>query len=236
MRYAFISDIHGNYVALEAVLAHIEKNHIDKIFILGDLCFRGPEPKKCLDLIRSLPGEVIKGNADEWVLRGIKKGEVPDNVLEKMNMERDWTVSMLEPSDLYYLESLSHSFKVKTEDTVIQMFHATPYSLFESIYPDADDEVLYNKMMTGDAQIFVYGHIHTPYIRYIHGKTIINTGSVGLPFDGLMEASYAVVDIDCGQLRTSIERVPFDSNQVIEQYYKHHYPNVEMMEKILQGK
>lgn len=236
MRYAFISDIHGNYVALKAVLEHIEKSHIDQIFVLGDLCFRGPEPKKCLDLIRSLPVEVIKGNADEWVLRGVKRGEVPDEAFKIMNIERDWTVSKLEPSDLCYLESLSHSFKAKANDITIHMFHATPNSLFENVMPNADNDVLYHKLMTGDAQIFVYGHIHTPYIRYIHGKTVINTGSVGLPFDGLKKASYAVIEIDDrGNVRTSIERVNFDTKQVIDQYYELNYPNADMMAKMLQG-
>lgn len=84
-----------------------------------------------------------------------------------------------------------------------------------------------------DAQIYIYGHIHRSYIRYIKGKIVINTGSVGLPFDGLALASYAIVDIANGHISTSIERVSYDLEVVVEQYIKAEYPNAEMMVKVL---
>ncbi|GAA5346504.1 metallophosphoesterase family protein [Planifilum fimeticola] len=70
MRVAFIADIHGNGVALDAVLEDIEKRKVDRIAVLGDIAFRGPEPKRVLERVRSLPADVIKGNADEWTARG----------------------------------------------------------------------------------------------------------------------------------------------------------------------
>ncbi|WP_368666362.1 metallophosphoesterase [Ammoniphilus sp. CFH 90114] len=112
MKIALISDIHGNAVALEAVLDDIKKQDADKIYVLGDLCYRGPEPKRALELIRGLNTEVIKGNADEWVVRGVRAGEVPEKLIELMNHEREWTVSKLEPLDMEYLASLPNSFTV----------------------------------------------------------------------------------------------------------------------------
>ena len=50
--------------------------------------------------------DVIKGNADEWVVRGVREGEVPDPALEMMNKERDWTVSELVEKDIEYLSDL----------------------------------------------------------------------------------------------------------------------------------
>lgn len=235
MKYAFISDIHGNAVALEAVLKDIAAKNVDKIVVLGDLCFRGPEPKKSLDIIRSLETDVIKGNADEWVIRGVKKGEVPDHALEIMNKERDWCAAKLEKTDMDYLLGLPHSYTLNIEAMGIEAFHATPESLFEVIPPHADDDTIYKKLMGSEAKIFVYGHIHTPYIRYINGKVIINTGSVGLPFDGLAKASYAIVEIISGNFRTSIERVDFDIDKVTGLYESHDYPNTEMMINILKN-
>src|SRR3954468_13387373 len=103
MRLAFISDIHGNAVALESVLADISQKNIDKIYVLGDLCYRCPEPKRSLDLIRSLNTEVLKGNADEWLVRGVRVGEVPDKALAMMTLEQEWIAARLEQSDLNYL-------------------------------------------------------------------------------------------------------------------------------------
>jgi putative phosphoesterase len=236
MRMAFIADIHGNATALDHVLADINKKNIAKIYVLGDLCYRGPEPKRALELIRSLNTEVLKGNADEWVVRGVRQGEVPDKALPMMNSERDWTVSRLAAADIEYLDNLPAEINMTVEGVSLSLFHATPGSLFEIVLPGTDDEVLQTKMMsTVDSHIYIYAHIHRPYIRSIKGKIIMNTGSVGLPFDGLAMASYATVEIEDGRISTSIERVPYDIEEVARQYASVNYPNAEMMSKVLRN-
>lgn len=235
MKYAFISDIHGNAVALEAVLRDISAKNVDKIVVLGDLCFRGPEPRRTLDIIRSLNTDVIKGNADEWVIRGIKKGEVPDSALEIMNKEREWCASKLSKDDIDYLLNLPTAYKLTIEPMTISGFHATPESLFDIVPPHAEDQILREKLMNEEDEIFVYGHIHLPYIRYINGKVVMNTGSVGLPFDGMPKASYAIVEIASGHFRTSIERVDFDVEKVCHQYRSADYPNKDFMIRLLRN-
>jgi putative phosphoesterase len=236
MKAAFISDIHGNAWALETVLADIHNKRVDQIYVLGDICYRGPEPKRSLELIRSLETEVIKGNADEWVVRGVHKGEVPDQALEMMNRERDWTVSRLDRADLDYLDKLPLEMNLIMDGISIHVFHATPESLFENVFPGVDDDLLKSKLMSSkDAQIYMYGHIHKPYVKYINGKIIMNTGSVGLPFDGLAMASYAVVEIVDGNITTSIERVSYNIEMVAEQYRKANYPNADTMIKIIRN-
>jgi putative phosphoesterase len=237
MKIAFISDIHGNAVALESVLADIHKKKIDKIYVLGDLCYRCPEPKRSLELIKALNTDVIKGNADEWVVRGVGGGEVPEKAFDMMNREREWIVSQLEQADLEYLKNLPTQLNPTIEGISIHLFHATPDSLFENILPNVEDQTIQDKLMSAnmDAQIYIYGHIHRAYIRYIKGKIIINTGSVGLPFDGLALASYAIVEIVAGNISTSIERVSYDVEKVVEQYQKADYPNAEMMIKVLRN-
>ena len=74
MRIAFISDIHGNANALDAVLGDIQNRNVEKVYCLGDIAYRGPEPQRSVDLIQSLDTFVIKGNADEWVVRSSTGG------------------------------------------------------------------------------------------------------------------------------------------------------------------
>lgn len=100
MRVAFIADIHGNGVALDAVLEDIEKRKVDRIAVLGDITFRGPEPKRVLERVRGLPADVIKGNADEWTVRGVRPGEVPEAARGMMNRERRWTAAQLDEEAL----------------------------------------------------------------------------------------------------------------------------------------
>ncbi|MEC1525096.1 metallophosphoesterase family protein [Neobacillus niacini] len=234
MKIAFISDIHGNAIALDAVLQDIEQQGIDQIYVLGDICYRGPEPKRSLDLVRSLHTEVIKGNADEWVVRGVQKGEVADKVLELMNLERQWTVKQLEPTDIEYLESLPTTLNLTIEDVQLSAFHATPTSLFDVILPNADDNQIETSLMQAQgSQVFIYAHIHKPYIRYINGKVIMNIGSVGLPFDGLTKASYGLVEVEDGHIKTSIRRVNYDFERIVALYHEVNYPNAEMMSKVI---
>jgi len=237
MRIAFVSDIHGNAVALEEVLRDIEQKSVDKIFVLGDICYRGPEPKRALELIQSLETEVIKGNADEWVVRGVQQGEVPDHLIDLMNEERNWTVSKLEQSDIKYLEQLPNSIEYKHNDISLTAFHAVPDDLFKVIPPYADDEVLDKEFVQkADADIYVYAHIHKPYIRYVNEKIIMNIGSVGLPFDGVRMASYGIITIEKSRISTSIERVAYDTEKVINLYHEVHYPNLNMTNIIQNAK
>jgi hypothetical protein len=61
----------------------------------------------------------------------------------------------------------------------------------------------------------------------------MNIGSVGLPFDGLTKASYGLVEIEDGHLKTSIRRVSYDLERVVALYHEVNYPNAEMMSKVI---
>ncbi|CQR46344.1 phosphodiesterase [Paraliobacillus sp. PM-2] len=234
MKLAFISDIHGNAVALEAVLASIKEKEVDNIVVLGDIAYRGPEPKRSIKLIQDLNTTVIKGNADEWIVRGVKQGEVPEQARNLMNQEREWTVSQLDQSALNYLETLPTNLNLTKQGIHMHAFHATPTSLFDVVLPDATNDEIREKIINKyNADIYLYGHIHQSYIRNIDGKTIINLGSVGLPFDGIPKASYAIVEITDGSISTSIERVTYDIEKTIQAYKEANYPNTAMMEQIL---
>lgn len=233
LRIAFISDIHGNAVALESVLADIEKKQVDEVYVLGDIAYRGPEPKKSIQLVQSLQTEVLKGNADEWIVRGVRQGEVPAAAFHMMNEEREWIVSKLDKKDIHYLDGLKKELTLDIEGMKIHAFHATPSSLFDVVLPGVTDEVVKNRLMQKeDADIYIYAHIHKPFIKYLEGKIVINTGSVGLPFDGVRKASYAVVEINDGSLSTSIERVSYDYEKVIKQFEELQYPNKKMRDVI----
>lgn len=233
MKIAFISDVHGNAIALDAVLDDIRKKNVDKIVVLGDLAYRGPEPKRSISLIKALNATVIKGNADDWIVRGVRKGEVPDAALDTMNQERDWTYAQLSQDDIDYLDNLPTETLFEENDIVFHGFHATPTSLFDAVLPDTSDEEIESELMKKVADVYLYGHIHKSYIRTINGKTVINLGSIGLPFDGVTKASYAIVDVLDEGVSASIEKVAYDFEKTIDKYKEVNYPNIELMESII---
>ncbi|PRX39939.1 putative phosphodiesterase [Planifilum fimeticola] len=237
MRVAFIADIHGNGVALDAVLEDIEKRKVDRIAVLGDIAFRGPEPKRVQERVRSLPADVIKGNADEWTARGVRPGEVPEAARAMMNREREWTAARLDEEDFQYLRDLPESLELELSETIrVHAFHATPENLFDVVLPETDDAAMKARMMRrGDVRLFVCAHIHLPYVRFIEGRCIVNTGSVGLPFDGLPQASYALVEADEDRFRVSIERVPYDVEKVVKQFRNCDYPNRDLLIRVVRN-
>ncbi|KMK76390.1 metallophosphoesterase family protein [Alkalihalobacillus pseudalcaliphilus] len=234
MRFAFLSDIHGNATALEAVIHDIRQQEVDQIFVLGDICFRGPEPKRSLDLVRSLDAKVIKGNADEWLVNGFAPNDVPEQVLEKMNEERDWTLQRLNEEDLSYLAELPTELVIEDGlDIIIHAFHATPNDLLTPVLPDETDKIEDIIMKRDDADLFVYGHTHLPFVRSLLGKNVANTGSVGMPFDGHPLASYLIVEIEDGRHRLHLNRVPYNREHVVELYKQGSYPNIETMGQVI---
>lgn len=229
-----MSDIHGNATALEAVLHDAAKQKVDQIYILGDLCFRGPEPKRVIDLVRSLDAKVIKGNADEWMVRGVKKGEVPDEALEMMNLEREWALQRLTNEDIEFLQQLPTELVIERGiDLIIHAFHATPSSLFEPVLPDETVKIENEIMQRDEADLYLYGHTHLPFIRSLHGKNVANVGSVGMPFDGHPLASYLVVEVEEGRHRLHLNRVPYNREHVVELYKQGGYPNIETMGRVV---
>jgi len=234
MKIAFISDIHGNAVALEAVLADLREKNVDEVFVLGDICFRGPEPRRSLEIVQALNTDVIKGNADEWIVRGIDEGEVPQEAFPIMNKERNWSAEKLTSDQINYLRYLPTELNLEFGDIKIHAFHATPNSLFDSVQPFATDEILEEKLFIKEADIYIYAHIHKPYIRFLNGKCVINTGSVGLPFDGTAQSSYVLIDLIADQVEVSIVRVTYDVDQVVQQFKQSNYPNKDFMTDILE--
>lgn len=65
MRLAIVSDIHGNLLALEAVLANLDRVRPDAVVLGGDLALGGPHPVEVVDRLRALGWPSVLGNTDE---------------------------------------------------------------------------------------------------------------------------------------------------------------------------
>jgi predicted phosphodiesterase len=79
-RTAIVSDVHGNAVALRAVLEDLDSEGIGGAVCLGDLCQGGPEPDACVDLVAERGWPVVLGNADAFVLEPTAlSGRLPED-------------------------------------------------------------------------------------------------------------------------------------------------------------
>lgn len=221
MRVALIADIHGNYPALQAVLRDIEEQQADRIIVLGDLVFKGPQPEKCVEAIRKLNTTVIRGNIDELVGSGqIQPGFAKSSQHEAAILEEmAWTRARLTEEQLTYLSELPFMHEQQlTSELKLRCVHANPQNILDNILPDASEEEMARMFADTDAQITVYAHIHQPYIRHLSGKVLVNTGSVGLPFDGNPRSSYALIEAAGRDYSITLRRVSYDVEETVRAY------------------
>jgi 3',5'-cyclic AMP phosphodiesterase CpdA len=125
VKLVVFSDVHGNAVALDAVLADISAQRADTVVFGGDLAFGGPEPETCVARVRGLGISCIRGNTDEWLTDG---PGLPDDALSV------WTRARLSPPSRSWFSGLA--FAHRLDDLCI--VHATPWSISDAVFPDAE--------------------------------------------------------------------------------------------------
>ncbi|MBD8890340.1 metallophosphoesterase family protein [Roseibium litorale] len=179
MKLAIVADIHGNVLALEAVLADLEREAPDAVVNLGD-CVSGPLwPEETASLLRDLGWPTVRGNHD----RVVASGNVPAT-----NRTDSFTCERLSPESLSWISALEPVIQLTDE---ILLCHGTPDSdlahLTETISGGrltlAREDVIADRLKGVSAPLVCAGHTHIPRLVTLAGKrqTVLNPGSAGLP-------------------------------------------------------
>lgn len=248
MRYAIISDIHGNLEALTSVLAHIRKRQIKDIICLGDIVGYGPYPVECTKLVMENCNVSLKGNHDEALIEGVcffhsiaksalewtRKCFLESNLPNQTEMWQFMT-------DLPLLYTLDHYMFVHgspidpTSDYIFMQDVVFEEKKFKEIFNSFDD-------------VLFTGHTHMPCVitekletlsleklgyKYQQQgqKAIINVGSVGQPRDKDPRACYVEV-IDNFFF---FHRVPYDCNKVCQDILANHNLDEFLGKRLLTG-
>lgn len=218
MKLAVLSDVHGNFRALEAVILDAKTLGVDHILFLGDLVFMGLDPQPCFDLLMAnKPLVTIKGNTDA-LIEGIKATN------PKTDEEKIWrkfvryTDIRLKPESKSVIKGWPIMQKGEIGNDPFIFCHGSPYSYNEAITKDVDPKSeLYAKLMAEDASVILCGHTHVPADFMLGNKRIINPGAVGYSFDGDLHASYAFLDIHSNKITATIRRIEYDREIYIQE-------------------
>jgi len=210
MRVAVVSDIHGNLTAFEAVLADIRQCSPDMVLHGGDLADGGSSPIEIVDRIRGLGWQGVMGNTDEMLVQPnsledfASQSSAPPNLWTAVRQIASATRETLEDERLAWLRELP---RVKTQEG-FALVHATPESCWQAPAAEATDAELETIYGSLGQPVVAFGHTHRPSIRSIAGnpRLLINTGSVGLSYDGDPRASYLILD----EGTPSIRRVEYN--------------------------
>lgn len=217
-RIAALSDIHGNLAALEAVLADVAREKPDRIAVAGDLVLNGPEPAGVVDAVRAASATgaaIIAGNTDIAVADFDYAAAFPwmtDGIPDAIVAAAEWAHDALGDERVDWLQALPSERRIRTDDdTLVLICHASPGSQTAGLDQNLDPSVTIERVARTDARVIVCGHTHLPEVRDLGFKVIINSGSAGYVFDGDPTASWALIDIEDGEVRAEIRRTEFDT-------------------------
>ncbi len=245
MRIAVISDIHGNLVALDAVLADLAGERLDRIVCLGDVATGGPQPAGALARLRELACPVVMGNADVELL-----GPPPDppvtagDDLRRLQEIGRWCRDQLSADDVAYLRTFQPTVELPLADgATLLCCHGSPRSYDDVIAATTPDAELVRLLDRVDATVVAGGHTHVQLVRRHRATFVVNPGSVGLPMDRVPSwwppvgsnapprdadpatgdepvhnapwAEYAVVAHERGRLTIDLRRTPVDVETLV---------------------
>jgi diadenosine tetraphosphatase ApaH/serine/threonine PP2A family protein phosphatase len=230
MLQAFITDIHGNLAALEAVLESLEEKQPDEIICLGDTVGYGPEPKACLALVRKRCKVVLMGNHEHAVLHGA------EHFTPLAQQAIDWTAGQLrDPQVTDYLASLTPEHRAGENLYV----HGSVRDPLLDYVREADSPWMYRRLIQtlrqdfGEVQACFVGHNHRAFlgteVGFLHPhddgpeprmrfhianqKLYVSVGSVGQPRDGDPRSSYVLFDGS----DVEYHRVAYDVERTVRQ-------------------
>ena len=232
MRFALVSDIHGNVEALAAVFARIAPG--DDVLCLGDIVGYGPDPNACLALVRERARETVLGNHDVAAIDG--DGLEYFNAAARKAIE--WTQTVLAPEHAAWLDGLSYETRLPE----FLLVHGAPVDYFKYIL---DKAAAAEAFASTDAPLVFVGHSHIaeyyaqgPGGAIEHGhrqrggelvlesgmRYIVNPGSVGQPRDSNPDASFAF--FDAAARRITWERIPYAIADVQQKIEAAHLPEI----------
>jgi predicted phosphodiesterase len=220
MRFAAIADVHGNYLALEAVLADIRAQGISDIVNLGDMASGPLDARRTLDIMMGMDAVCVRGNHDRYLT---------DDALEDMYPSDRFSHGQLEATHLDWLRALP--FSAVYRDSVY-LCHATPADdntyWLEAVTPDgvvhmAAIEEIEAKAEGITQSLILCAHSHVPRaVKLRDGRMIVNPGSAGCPGyrdvtpfphaveTGTPDASYAILEQHAGSWQVTFRQVPYD--------------------------
>jgi predicted phosphodiesterase len=236
-RTAIVSDVHGNAIALRAVLAELDAEGIDRVVCLGDVCQGGPQPEECVELVARRGWPVVLGNADAFVLDPATAEGSSENVTGRQLAVREWTYGRLTAAQRDRIAAWVPTVSLELGDgRTLLGCHATPASYDPAVLPGASEDAFRDAFGGTGADAVACGHIHLPYLRRIGSTIVLNPGSVGLGYDHEQDpeavrfdpwAAWATVSTGGGRLAIDFRRTPFDAHAVARAHLASGMPHGE---------
>jgi len=222
MRIGLISDIHGNFTALEAVFKNINERPVDMLVSLGDIATIGPQPRQVLDSLKGLDCIFIMGNHDATLLDMSKTQYYQISSTFASTLE--WCIQQMDSSDLDFLRSFKPYVQIPLKGgPSLLCYHGSPQLTTDQVLATTSVSELAKQFSGHNNRFLAGGHTHIQMMRQYNSRLIINPGSVGSPFKSAYEAGvppvllpwaeYGILEYKDGVMSVDLRRVAYDMDE-----------------------
>jgi predicted phosphodiesterase len=245
---AVLADIHGNRLALEAVVADARERGVDRWWVLGDIVAIGPDPVATLELLSNLDGlSATRGNTERYVLTSDRPpphaadvAADPDllDLFAAVESSFSWTRGALAAYGwLPRLADLPLEVRLDLPDGAHLLgVHASPgRDDGHGITPDRPLAEIRADLAGADAEVVLGGHTHRPTDRVVGDVRAVNVGSVSNPITEDLRASYAVVHGDRHGHRLEHHRVAYDREAFLRRVRASGHPQHDYIASFQRG-
>lgn len=183
---AFMSDIHGNLTALDAVLDELRRRVIDRIYVAGDLFLGGPDPVGVYKRLMQIDAICSRGLSDAALVKVDPDSLEPSDGEQAEMAERfRETRRALGELALKFVERLPDRRRIPLVDgSEVLMVHGSPADPTVEMSADLEDDELITLCADDPADIVVCGASHVPFQRALPEQRVVNVGSVGQAPEG----------------------------------------------------
>ncbi|MEZ4386348.1 MAG: metallophosphoesterase family protein [Candidatus Krumholzibacteriia bacterium] len=219
MRVAFLTDVHGNLPALEAVLADARDQGVDAVWDGGDTVGYHPWPDQCVRLLHAACEITVQGNYDRKVLKTPRRRQRWRRRKDPVKAEAlIWAWDELSSASRDLLAGRPAQVRRAAPCGEVLVCHASPLSRKEPLGP-LTRPARWRALVAaaGAPTLVVHGHVHGEHAHREGPTLFLTPGSVGRSEDGDPRAAYLVLDLDGRRPRPTIRRVAYDTQRVADE-------------------
>lgn len=238
MKYAIISDIHGNAPALRLAMADARAQGAQAFLFSGDYCVSAPWAEDAVNIMRGTENALyVRGNEEKYL-------HLPEGNDAQFEISR-WTARNMSPENIAWLDALPEKTGIACENVMIRMAHSSEEFIGDAEmrdfktrqlvhrYPDGPvsqeyrlRDVRQTLLRNGDFQrhaaqmpggVYIFGHTHSQWHARFGDVLLVNPGSCGLPVDcGMPGAPYTLLTVENGVVTVEERRVAYDVGALID--------------------
>lgn len=232
MKLALLGDIHGNHLALQAILTEAKASGVETLLITGDLVGYYHYPLQVLELLSPWHTYIVRGNHEDMLKAARTDPEFLTQVDSRYGIGLRTAIEQLDKKQLDTLCELPHPLELIIDECRILLCHGSPRNINQYIYPDAKQELL-DSLASLDFDLIVLGHTHYSMCHKIEGTHIVNPGSVGQPRNGQLGAHWVLFDTVSRSF--DFRQEEYDSSVLVEECQVRQ-PGVPYLADVLIGK